>query len=91
MQEFRDDDQGFLRWKETHVNGFVLNSARKPRADYLMLHRATCPHLTWRNADVHWTKDYIKVCSTQVGDLLTWAKQHVTTNPRLTPSSTCKP
>ena len=88
---FKDDDQGFLDWKNAHIDGFVLNTTRTPRSDYLMLHRATCPHLTWRNAEVHWTKDYVKYCSTQVDDLVRWVKQQGIGNPRLTPCRTCKP
>ena len=91
MVEFKDDDPGFMHWKETHSDGFVLNTTRSPRTDYLMLHRATCPHLTWRNANVHWTKDYIKICATEMEDLVRWSEQHITGQPQPTPCSTCKP
>lgn len=89
--EFIDDDQGFLGWKETHVDGFVLNTSRRPRADYLMLHRATCPHLRRPDPDVHWTKSFIKICSTQVDDLVRWANQHLPGQPQLRPCKWCKP
>ena len=86
-----DDDQGFLDWKASHPGGFVLNTTRTPRADYLMLHRAICGHLTWRNSNVRWTKDYIKICASETDDLVRWAAHHVTAVPRLTPCSSCKP
>lgn len=91
MREFIDDDQGFIGWMETNPNGFVLNTTRRPRADYLMLHRATCPHLRWRDANVHWTKDNIKICSTNDDDLVRWAGQRLPGQPPLTPCATCRP
>lgn len=90
MQVFVDDDRGFLAWQQTHPHGYILNSARRPRSDYLILHRRACPHLG-RNANLHWTKDYIKICSEQIDDLARWAAHHVTGSPRLTPCQICKP
>ena len=89
--EFKDDDRGFLEWKKAHVDGFVLNTTRTPRPDYLMLHRATCPHLTRHDAEVHWTKNYIKICSSQVDDLVRWVADRVSGRPQLTPCAACKP
>ena len=91
MHEFIDDDRGFLRWKDTHGNGYVLNTTRKPRADYLMLHRAGRRHLTSPNPARLWTSKYIKICSTEIGDLERWAAQHVVEQPRLTPCGSCRP
>jgi hypothetical protein len=58
---FRDDDPGFRRWREDNPDGFFLNTERNPGPGYLMLHRSGCPHFT--HSPVHWTKDYIKFCS----------------------------
>jgi hypothetical protein len=88
---FKDDDCGFLAWQTTHAGGFVLNTTRTPRPDYLVLHRATCPHLTRPDSEVQWTKNYIKICSTQVDDLVGWLADRVPGRPRLTPCATCKP
>jgi len=68
---FQDDDTGFLRWREANPGGYFLNTERKPRATYLMLHRSSCPHFT--GSPLHWTKDYIKFCSPDRTDLETWA------------------
>jgi len=42
---FVDDDAGFIRWRETHARGFIVNHEREPTPRYLKLHRATCPSL----------------------------------------------
>jgi len=89
--EFKDDERGYLEWKRAHADGLVLNTIRTPRSDSLMLHRATRPHLAWRNADVHWTKDDVKIRSTQVDGPVRWAGQRVAGNARLTPCATRKP
>jgi hypothetical protein len=68
---FQDDDAGFLLWREANPGGYFLNTERKPRAAYLMLHRSGCPHFT--GSPLHWTKDYIKFCSQDRISLETWA------------------
>ncbi len=68
---FQDDDTGFLRWRETNPGGHFLNTERKPRAAYLVLHRSGCPHFT--GSPLHWTRDYIKFCSLDRTSLETWA------------------
>lgn len=68
---FQDDDTGFLRWREANPGGYFLNTERKPRASYLILHRSGCPHFT--GSPLHWTRDYIKFCSPDRTDLETWA------------------
>ena len=42
METFIDDDQGYLVWLSLNTDGFVLNSYRKLRPNYLRLHAATC-------------------------------------------------
>jgi hypothetical protein len=39
---FIDDDAGFMRWRDTHLAGYVINHDRAPRAAYLKLHHAAC-------------------------------------------------
>jgi hypothetical protein len=82
---FQDDDTGFLRWREANPSGYFLNTERKPRAAYLMLHRSGCPHFT--GSPLHWTKDYIKFCSPGRGNLETWAAD--TTGGDVTHCRTC--
>lgn len=91
MEEFTDNDQGFIAWRDSHPDGFIVNAQRRPRADYLMLHRAICPHLRWRNKAVNWTKDYVKFCSMDVAELNRWASRSVAGFHGLQPCTTCKP
>ena len=73
---FRDDETGFVNWRDGHPDGYIVNSERNPRPSYLVLHRATCGHLTSPNP-LRWTKDYIKFCSLGRTDLEEWAKVDV--------------
>jgi hypothetical protein len=73
---FRDDETGFVNWRDGHPDGYIVNSERNPRPSYLVLHRATCGHLT-SPKPLRWTKDYIKFCSLGRTDLVEWAKVDV--------------
>jgi hypothetical protein len=44
VQEFQDDDAGYLAWVQQHPDGFVLNTERRPSPNYLILHRTQLPH-----------------------------------------------
>lgn len=87
---FIDDDEGFRRWLETHPHGYVLNAERKPLANYLILHRATCPSFKC-NRGRYWTRTYLKVCSTDSRQLRTWAERTVSRDATLTPCQRCEP
>lgn len=91
MWMFVDDDEGFLAWLTSHLGGYIVNTTREPRADYLILHRATCPHLGRPNAGVNWTKDYIKICAEEIDELARWARSHVIGASQLTPCRVCRP
>jgi len=69
---FRDDDEGFWAWLDKHPDGYFINSERHPKPTYLVLHGPSCPHFT-RDLSVHWTRDYIKICSPSRHDLEEWA------------------
>jgi hypothetical protein len=74
LREFRDDDDGYLRWLRGHYRGFVLNTYRTPSADYLILHDATCQTISGVPARGDaWTKDYIKICAMKTEALTTWS------------------
>ena len=77
---FKDDDGGFFRWLDEHPDGFFINADRNPKPGYLVLHRPSCPHFD-RAPGVHWTRDYIKVCSAARSDLTEWAAAEVGGNP----------
>ena len=88
VSPFIDDDEAYLHWIDENPNGFVINCARKPKINYLKLHRASCSHLT--RAEVsNWTADYIKVCSSNVTSLKRWAAAK--TGGEVDPCPVCKP
>lgn len=69
---YKDDDQGFFDWLDYHPDGYLINCERSPKPNYLVLHRPSCPHFD-RAPSIHWTKDYIKICSARRDDLEEWA------------------
>jgi hypothetical protein len=89
--EIKDDDRAYLGWLVSHPNGFVVNAARTPSPDYLVLHRATCGTISGMPARGNrWTTgEYLKVCSEDRADLERWAHNQV--GGTLHPCGTCKP
>ena len=73
---FKEDDSGFFRWLDGHPDGYFINAERNPKPNYLVLHRPSCPHFDG-SPDVHWTMNYIKICSTARSDLVEWAAGEV--------------
>jgi hypothetical protein len=74
--EFLHDEGGYLAWTEGHRNGYVLNCAPHPRADYLVLHRATCGTIAGKpSRGDTWTVTYQKVCSDSRDEIERWAAQ----------------
>jgi hypothetical protein len=69
---FRDDDEGFTAWLDEHPDGYFINSERRPKPTYLVLHQPGCRHFD-RDPTVHWTRDYIKICSLDRRGLEEWA------------------
>lgn len=67
-----------------------MNCERSLNPNYLMLHRATCKTISGTPArGKEWTKDYIKVCSTDAEPLETWAENKV--GGQLKPCRLCRP
>ena len=58
-----DDDVGYREWLWSHLSGYVVNAQRGSNPGEPILHKATCDTIT-PTPDREWTKDYIKVCST---------------------------
>jgi len=69
---FQDDDDAFFEWLEANPDGYFINTERNPKPNYLVLHQPQCPHFKG-GGNVHWTKDYVKVCSADRGELEEWA------------------
>ena len=72
---FLDDDHGFLRWRDTHPHGFIVNHEREPKPGYLKLHRATCRTIsgTQPASGDNWTTALGKTCDEDVDELRRWA------------------
>jgi hypothetical protein len=63
MEQFVDDDPGYLDWVARHPDDFVINTGRVLAPSYLMLHRTRCGTITGRPAGgTTFTGDYSKVC-----------------------------
>ena len=77
MQLFKNDDPGYLAWVESHQDGFVVNTYRKPDPRYLILHRVTCGTITGKPArgDRWTTGEFMKACSENRADLEQWARE----------------
>lgn len=77
--QFINDEEYYLRWTEENGDsGFVVNSERKPKPSYLVLHDGACGHI--RRGDIplnYTTKGYIKTCSRDLEELRAWARDHV--------------
>jgi hypothetical protein len=73
---YRDDDDAFFDWLESNPEGFFVNTERDPKPSYLVLHRPQCPHFKGGES-LHWTKDYVKVCSADRLELEEWASKTV--------------
>ena len=73
---FIDDDAGFIRWRDTHPDGFIVNHDREPKPSYLKLHRATCQTLqgVLPGRGDNWTTAYAKTCSDDLNELRQWAR-----------------
>lgn len=72
MEIFEDDDDGYRDWIQSHQDGYVLNAERDTLDTYHMrLHRADC-HTLVPTHERRWTCQYIKVCSTDVDEIIDW-------------------
>jgi hypothetical protein len=85
---FKNDDAGFISWRDSHCDGFVLNlptaNAQNGRDFYLQhakLHSAACPFIRGdRNGEKPWTSaGYFKVCADDARDIEGWLLANATT------------
>jgi hypothetical protein len=74
LHVFRSDESGYLCWVAEHPSGYVVNAGKSPKASYLKLHSASCTWMSGRGAPGAFTeRDYIKICSTSLQVLRSWA------------------
>ncbi|MGO9972243.1 MAG: ADP-ribosylglycohydrolase family protein [Solirubrobacteraceae bacterium] len=90
VQEFRDDDQGYLQWIAAHQDSYVINIRAGLNPADARLHDASCrtiggeiPH------GAAWTGPYVKICAEKLGELEEWAIQHA--GGPITLCGTCYP
>ena len=78
VQVFRDQEGDYFEWIFSNPDGFVVNSRRNPKPEYMVLHRAICPtvdrYLGLAKHGAFTTRSYIKVCSRSIPELRAWAK-----------------
>ncbi len=80
---FQDDDAAYLHWRGAHLRGFVLNCARRPTPDYLVLHKASCGSFASAVGDGRsWTVAYMKVCSDAASTIESWCRRQVGAEPQ---------
>lgn len=89
MKEFKEDDDGYRRWIESHPNGYVLNAERGTLSTALMrLHQSSC-HTIAPKPGIRWTWLYIKVCSTSIDEIVDYVRTKYGVEPKV--CGTCDP
>ena len=77
---FDAGDRPFLDWMLHNPEGFVLNAASGIGNRYLWFHRTSCHHITGytkaQSDGAFTSRGYIKVCSSNAGDLVEWAARN---------------
>jgi hypothetical protein len=75
MQEFTEDDAGYLGWLREHPDGFVVNVERNARPAYVILHRASCRTISADRDDGAYTeRGYRKVVTDNLDELRAFAR-----------------
>jgi organic hydroperoxide reductase OsmC/OhrA len=78
LHRFVDDDEGYLKWVASNPDGYVLNTARASRRDYLVLHRADCAKMSGEPPNGGtWTTAMVKICSMSPADIDGWCRRVV--------------
>ena len=73
MQTFVDAEDAYLAWVGRHSDGYVLNAGRtEAPSTPVVLHGAACWSISGAYSN-YTTRDYIKVCSLDRGELERWA------------------
>jgi hypothetical protein len=70
---FFEDDEGFRSWLVLHPTGYTLNCDVPPRAEYLILHRASCGSINGDDFPNSRLTSFLKVCSDSADELDRWA------------------
>ena len=77
IEEFRDDDDGYLDWVAANPGGHVINIQRSLNPSDARVHRACCGLVTGNHTSGRtWTGQHIKVCAVDLRELDAWATDH---------------
>lgn len=78
VQEFRDDDAGYVAWLDANPDCYVLNIRRNYNASDARLHRADCRTLTAQiSRGVVLAGPCVKVCAGYLNELEQWVADQV--------------
>ena len=67
---FDGDDAAYMDWLAHNPNGYVVNVRRRLSDDYVVLHRATCGHISApREAGAYTERGYLKLCGPTLPDV----------------------
>lgn len=78
VHQFQDDDEGYLNCIAANPSGYVINIQRRLNPSDAKLHQAVCRTIKGENPRRGpWTGPYIKICSTDLGQLDSWAMRNV--------------
>jgi hypothetical protein len=102
IPSFKNDDEGFRKWRDTHPNGFICNipypnaqDEREYNLGNICLHTAMCTHMARnRSGDGVWTTNkYFKICADDFQIIDGWISAHaeLPTGWQLRRCSKCKP
>lgn len=90
MEQFRDDDRGYLGWVAAHGHGYVINIQRSLNPSDARVHRADCYTINGQPPRGRtWTVEYIKICATSLDSLDRWATER--TGSPIRRCGTCQP
>lgn len=74
MEQFSGDDRGYLNWVAGYAQGYVINIQRSLNPADARMHRADCYTINGQPPRGRtWTGPYIKICSTSLDSLDSWA------------------
>lgn len=75
---FDNSDAEYLAWLQAHPGGFVVNTRAGYSPSYMVLHRSFCstvnPAASSSESGAFTERDYIKICSSDLGRLRVLAK-----------------
>lgn len=76
VEQFVDDDRGYVSWLNAHPRGYVISCHRNPDPWLLRLHRVRCIRELAPQ-----TGDFRRVCGDTAAELVEWAEETVGSEP----------